>query len=211
MSFHFPRYEGLNHNEWGSTVFMVVSGGVLSEEYGHSGPWRLPGRWPDGGRRSTVAKWTRRRAAPSYAPIPDLTCFLFVNVCQLQVMMDMTDDVREVRWNRLNFLLQKSNAYTEYLLERMDEQKAEQKAKEERRARKLEKRRKKQEEEKAKKKTEDNSDEIQSSKPQEPTTATATGVATRRVLRQSQQNSQGNSSQKSETGQCVGWWVGSFG
>ena len=36
--------------------------------------WRLPGRWPDGGRRSTVARWTRRRAAPSYAPIPDLTC-----------------------------------------------------------------------------------------------------------------------------------------
>ena len=37
--------------------------------------WRLPGRWPDGGRRSTVARWTRRRAAPAYAPIPDLTKF----------------------------------------------------------------------------------------------------------------------------------------
>ena len=34
--------------------------------------WRLPGRWPDGGRRNTVARWTRRRAAPAYAPIPDL-------------------------------------------------------------------------------------------------------------------------------------------
>ena len=34
--------------------------------------WRLPGRWPDGGRRSTVARWTRRRAATAYAPIPDL-------------------------------------------------------------------------------------------------------------------------------------------
>ena len=34
--------------------------------------WRLPGRWPDGGRRSTVARWTRGRAAPAYAPIPDL-------------------------------------------------------------------------------------------------------------------------------------------
>ena len=33
--------------------------------------WRLPGRWPDGGRRSTVARWTRRRTAPAYAPIPD--------------------------------------------------------------------------------------------------------------------------------------------
>ena len=31
--------------------------------------WRLP----DGGRRSTVARWTRRRAAPAYAPITDLT------------------------------------------------------------------------------------------------------------------------------------------
>ena len=35
--------------------------------------WRLPGRWPDGGRGSTVARWTRRRAAPAYALIPDLT------------------------------------------------------------------------------------------------------------------------------------------
>ena len=35
--------------------------------------WRLPGRWPDVGRRSTVARWTRRRAVPAYAPIPDLT------------------------------------------------------------------------------------------------------------------------------------------
>ena len=35
--------------------------------------WRLPGRWPDVGRRSTVARWTRRRAAPAYARIPDLT------------------------------------------------------------------------------------------------------------------------------------------
>ena len=35
--------------------------------------WRPPGRWPDGGRGSTVARWMRRRAAPAYAPIPDLT------------------------------------------------------------------------------------------------------------------------------------------
>ena len=34
--------------------------------------WRLPGRWPDGGQGSTVARWTRRRAAPAYAP-PYLT------------------------------------------------------------------------------------------------------------------------------------------
>ena len=36
------------------------------------GLWRLPGRWPDGGRGSIVAKWTRRRAAPAYDPISDL-------------------------------------------------------------------------------------------------------------------------------------------
>ena len=35
--------------------------------------WRLPRRWPDGGRRSTVVRWTRRRAVPAYAPVPDLT------------------------------------------------------------------------------------------------------------------------------------------
>ena len=34
--------------------------------------WRLPGRWPDSGRKSTVARWTRRRAAPAYASTPDL-------------------------------------------------------------------------------------------------------------------------------------------
>ena len=35
--------------------------------------WRLPGRWPDGDRRSTIARWTWRRVAPAYVPIPDLT------------------------------------------------------------------------------------------------------------------------------------------
>ena len=40
------------------------------ESYLKDTGWRLPGRWPDGGRRSTVARWTRRRAAPAYAPIP---------------------------------------------------------------------------------------------------------------------------------------------
>ena len=35
---------------------------------------RLPGRWSDGGRRCTVARWMRRRGAPTYAPTPDLTC-----------------------------------------------------------------------------------------------------------------------------------------
>ena len=28
--------------------------------------WRLSGRWPDGGRRNTVARWTQRRVAPAY-------------------------------------------------------------------------------------------------------------------------------------------------
>ena len=34
--------------------------------------WRLPGLWPDKGRGSTVARWTRRRAAPANAATPDL-------------------------------------------------------------------------------------------------------------------------------------------
>ena len=36
--------------------------------------WRLPGRCPDGGRKSTVARWTRWRDAPAYTTMPDLTC-----------------------------------------------------------------------------------------------------------------------------------------
>ena len=39
--------------------------------------WHLPGWWPDGGRTSTVARWMRRRAAPAYAPIPDLSYQFF--------------------------------------------------------------------------------------------------------------------------------------
>ena len=55
-----------------STGFMVASNGAPYE----TGAWwarRMTGRWPDGGRRSTVARWMRRRAATAYAPIPDLT------------------------------------------------------------------------------------------------------------------------------------------
>ena len=37
----------------------------------HLRAWRLSGRWPDGGRRSTVARWTRRRAASASATIRD--------------------------------------------------------------------------------------------------------------------------------------------
>ena len=33
-----PRSEGLDHAEKASTRFMVTSGGVLSEGYGHDGP-----------------------------------------------------------------------------------------------------------------------------------------------------------------------------
>ena len=32
-------------------------------------------RWPDGGPWSTGRKWTKRRAAPAHAPIPDLSSF----------------------------------------------------------------------------------------------------------------------------------------
>ena len=37
----------------------------------HGRAWCLPGRWRDGGRGSTVARWTRRPAAPAYAPLTD--------------------------------------------------------------------------------------------------------------------------------------------
>ena len=57
------RSEGLDHAEGRPHASCLRS----VESY-------LPGRWPDGGRRSTVATWTRRRAAPAYAPhtCPDL-------------------------------------------------------------------------------------------------------------------------------------------
>ena len=83
---------GLDHAEGASTGFMVASGGVISEDYGHGGP----GRWPDGvlsegyghvepgvclgdGRtRRPLLQGVRRKvdaatAALAYVPIPDLT------------------------------------------------------------------------------------------------------------------------------------------
>ena len=40
-------------------------------------------RWPDGGRRCAVARWTRRRAAPAYALIPDPILIIFCEVTSL--------------------------------------------------------------------------------------------------------------------------------
>ena len=63
--------EGLDHADRVCTRFIVASDGVLSEGYGHGG---LASAWrAGGGRRSTVARSARRRAAPVYAPIPDVT------------------------------------------------------------------------------------------------------------------------------------------
>ena len=62
----------VGHAEGATTGFMVVSGGVLSERYGHGGSGVCLGNGQTENRKSTVARWTRRRAAPAYAPIPDL-------------------------------------------------------------------------------------------------------------------------------------------
>ena len=75
--------------ERAATGFMVASGGVLFDGYGHGGPGvclgdgqtesylndmrlvRLASDWAMA-RKSTVARWTRRRVAPSYALTADL-------------------------------------------------------------------------------------------------------------------------------------------
>ena len=49
--------------------------------------WRLPGRWSDGGRRSTVARWTRRRTAPAYVLIPDL--YIFSAILMFRVLLSL--------------------------------------------------------------------------------------------------------------------------
>ena len=66
------RSEGLDHAERVSTGFKVASGGVLPERYGHGGPSVFLGNGQTK-TRNTVAMWTRRRAVPAYAFIPDLT------------------------------------------------------------------------------------------------------------------------------------------
>ena len=61
---------------------VVTSGGLLSQGYGHG---RLGVCLGDdhGGRRSTGARWTRRRAAPAYAFPPDPT-FVLLDIPQFQ-------------------------------------------------------------------------------------------------------------------------------
>ena len=69
-----PRSEGLEHDERASTCFMVASGGVLSEGYGHDGPGvclgdgqtEAEGVPSQGGRGDALL-----RRIPL---IPDLTC-----------------------------------------------------------------------------------------------------------------------------------------
>ena len=64
--------EGFDHAEGPPAWFVFASGGDLSEGYGHDGPGVCLG---DGHTEaeSILAKWTRRRAAPTYVILPDLT------------------------------------------------------------------------------------------------------------------------------------------
>ena len=52
---------------------------------------RFPGRWADGGRKSTVARWMRRCAATEYAPIRDLTNYssilLAINLSMKKIIL----------------------------------------------------------------------------------------------------------------------------
>ena len=68
--------ERLDHAERASTGFMFASGGVLHEGYVHVGSGVCLCDGQTEARGCTVARWTRRRAVPAYAPIPDLTCSL---------------------------------------------------------------------------------------------------------------------------------------
>ena len=58
----------------------------------------------------------------------------------------MTEDIRKERYQRLQFLLSKSNMYTTYLIERMKRQEEEENRKMERRAKRAERLQKKAEE-----------------------------------------------------------------
>lgn len=49
-----------------------------------------------------------------------------------QLMREMTEDLREERYKRLQFLLSKSNMYTQYLIQRMERQKEEERKRQER-------------------------------------------------------------------------------
>lgn len=61
-----------------------------------------------------------------------------------QTWQDLAAEDREQRYKRLQFLLSKSNLYTQYLLSRMEKQRAEQSKKADRTKKKQEKEKKKQ-------------------------------------------------------------------
>ena len=67
------KSEGLDHAEGASTGFMVATGGVLSEGYGHGGPCVCLGDGQREGRGRTAARWTLlRRMSPYALPWPDI-------------------------------------------------------------------------------------------------------------------------------------------
>ena len=65
IRFFLVKSEWLVHDKGAPTRFMVASG-VLSDRDGH-------GVCLGDVQKEAVTRWTRRRAAPAYAPIPDLT------------------------------------------------------------------------------------------------------------------------------------------
>ena len=61
--------ERLDQTKESPAYFVVASDGSF-KDIGMTDS-AMPGRWPDGGRRTYVAGLTRRRAAPAYVSKPD--------------------------------------------------------------------------------------------------------------------------------------------
>ena len=62
-------FEGLDHADGHPQASWLRQIEAHLRDMGMAG--LASGRWPDVGRKSTDATWTRRRATPVYAPIPE--------------------------------------------------------------------------------------------------------------------------------------------
>ncbi|XP_064610346.1 lymphocyte-specific helicase-like [Liolophura sinensis] len=114
---------------------------------------------------------------------------------QTELMREMTEDLREERYKRLQFLLSKSNMYTQYLIQRMERQKEEERK---RRERILKKRAALQKKKEEAKRQEENTEKSSETMDNSARLASGSIVETRRGKREALSDSQ-ESSQDSQS------------
>ena len=103
----------MDHAEVAPTGFMTASGGVLSEGYRFGRPGVSLGDGQTKAEEVPSPRWTRRRAAPAYAPIPDLyipkiSVFELRKKYVIIMQLHMSLDGHTTKSRKANFLTQRN-------------------------------------------------------------------------------------------------------